>query len=188
MATINQSAIAQSVASFNAFEGMMVKANEARETMGKTMCAILPLEITFDDYTATAKAWKLAYAGKTDGANDTAWSRAIGHMNGYLISIKAEIFTAPKSESKEAQAKAEKRAAHVAKVEAAAKSAKPADLQKRAMAGDKVAAEAIAFLGKKARENEQAKHVGLLKSVRAELKEASESQLKDIARILGIKP
>jgi len=184
----NKQTIAAAVSAFVAFDEQTVKYNDAREAMGKTMCAILPLEISFEDYTATAKEWKIAYNGKTDNANDQAWSRAVGQMNGYLASIKAEQFTTPKAETKEAVVKAAKREEHAAKVKAAAETAKPADLQKRAMSGDRIAAEAIAFLGKKAREQEAEKLAGLTKSVRAELKNATESQLKDIARILGIKP
>ena len=107
-------------------------------------------------------------------------------MNGYLTSIQSELFVVPKSESKEAQAKAAKRAEHIAKVEAAAKQAKPADLQKRAIAGDRVAVEALAFLGKQARDSQDAKYAMLKKTVREELKDAPIEVWQDIAKMLKI--
>ena len=184
---LNQTAIASAVQSFVEFDNQVVKYNDARDAMGKTMATILPLNMAFVDYVETATAWKKAYGGKTDNANDQAWSRAIGQMNGWLAAIKAEQFTIPKATTKEATEKAARRAAHDEKVAAAAKNAKPADLAKRAAMGEKVAVEALAFIGKQKREQEHARLAGITKAIRAQLKDATESQLKDIARLLEIK-
>jgi hypothetical protein len=183
---LNQSAIVLAVRTFNNFEVSMTAMTDNRIAMGRAMCAILPLEINFADYTVVAKAWKAEYKGSTDNANDQAWNRAIGFMNGYLTSIQSELFVIPKSESADAKVKAAKRAAHQAKINAAVQSAKPADLQKRALAGDKIAAEAISFLGRQAREVQDAKYALLKKTVREELKDAPIEVWQDIAKMLKI--
>ena len=186
----NQSLIASAVAAVVAFDAQTVKYNDSRELMGKSMCAILPLEIPYDEFIAVRDAWKKAYNGATDNANDQAWSRAVGNMNGYLIAIKAETFTAPKATSDKATAESKRREERATKAQALAETVKTdkdrAAIAKRAMAGDKVAEQAIAFLGKKAVDEQRIKTEGIRKSIREALKDADLNRLQQVAKILGL--
>jgi len=186
-----QSLIASAVSAVVAFDTSTVKYNDARELMGKSMCAILPLDIDRDEFVAVRDAWKKEYNGASDNANDQAWSRAIGAMNGYLISIKAEIFTVPKATSDKATAEAKRRDEKAAKAEALVTATRTEKDRKaladRAFQGDPVAETAMKLINKKARELAQHANKARLSAIRAELKNADSATLGKIAALLGIK-
>lgn len=195
----NVTLIANAVAAFNKYESATLEFNESRVAMGKTMSAILPPGIPYVEYVEVSTEWKVKY-GSTEGAANTAWSRAIDHMNGYLASIKAETFTIPKSENPESAKRQAKREAEKKEVEAKAlallKSLENAPkkerdaFNERVAMGDKVARRAADIRNEGQKAILTTKNETMYKAITAELRKhkTDTNLLQQFADLLRIKP
>lgn len=164
--------ISESVANFRAFETAEHAVEMAEQVFAISMAKAFPLEISYADYTVARTEWKTAYAGPSDTANDTAFSRALTKMNKYLTRTDAAIFLIPKSPSDTAKTKQAGREAEKAKVSTAA-ALPAATLAKKALAGDVVAVKALEVQAKAKAKAAKEKANELTKATIAKVKSAN---------------
>lgn len=164
--------ISESVVNFRAFESAEHAVEMAEQVFAISMAKAFPLEISYADYTVARTEWKTAYAGPSDAANDTAFSRALTKMNKYLTRTDAAVFLIPKSPRDTAKTKQAGREAEKAKVSTAA-ALPAATLAKQALAGDVVAVKALEVQAKAKAKAAKEKANELTKATIAKVKSAN---------------
>lgn len=158
-----QYTIRNTVESFKTYEQSAVELGQRLQAFAVSMAHIFPIGMQYAEFTVARTEFKTAYSGKSDDANDKAFSRAVAKMNEYLASTGAETFTMPVSTTAAATAARAKydadkpkrdaeKAALDAKV-AVLKSETPANLGALAAKGDIAAAKALADLTKAAQKD-----------------------------------
>lgn len=206
--------IAQATATTTKLIGLVRKMDVAveemtvsRQALGNFMIATIGSSPTFEHYEAIRVNFCAHWSAKdgspvSDEAKRQAWSRAWGTMNGVLAAMASEQIAIPKATSTEAVKKAADREKITAEANAKLVSIpsgdKKAEQKVRESLGKIVASssapkaekaiarKALDILDTKARDAVKAQTSEMVKAIRGELSNATPSQLKQIADILGI--